>query len=270
MKWVLLIILFHTTNCIAQKTKLVWQEEFNYVGLPNDQKWTYEEGFVRNRETQYYTIKNKNNVWVENGYLTITGLKKSIVNKQFVQGSTSWKTKDSLAQYTSASITTLGKAHWKYGRIEIRAKLPNAKGMWPAIWMMGIINKKVINWPTCGEIDIMEFVGSDTNHIHAAVHYEQNNEAGFASSINKTFITNASTTFNVYALEWTKDKLEFYVNNVLYHSFKIETAMLKKNNPFRKPFYLIINLAMGANWPGKIDDLALPQKFLIDYIRVYQ
>lgn len=270
MKWFLFIHIFYTTSSIAQQRKLVWQEEFNYVGLPNSKKWKYEEGFVRNRETQYYTVQNKKNVWVEHGYLTISGIKETTKNKQYKQGSTSWKTKDSLASYTSASITTLGKVSFKYGRIEIRAKLPNAKGMWPAIWMMGSINRKQINWPKCGEIDIMEFVGSDTSHIHAAVHYEQNNEAGFASSINKTLLSNTSTDFNVYALEWTKDKLEFYVNNILYHSFSVETATYKKSNPFRKPFYLIINLAMGASWPGPIDDRALPQKFLIDYIRVYQ
>lgn len=270
MKWLFVIFTFYTSFSFAQKRKLVWQDEFNYVGLPNSNKWSYEEGFVRNRETQYYTVKNKNNVWVQNGYLTITGLKQTIANKQFVKGSTSWKTKDSLAMYTSASITTLGKAHWKYGRIEVRAKLPNSMGMWPAIWMMGIINKKEINWPKCGEIDIMEFVGSDTTHVHAAVHYEQNNEAGFASSVNKTLFNKASTNFNVYALEWTKDKLQFYVNDTMYHSFEINKANLNKSNPFRKPFYLILNLAMGASWPGDIDDNKLPQKFIIDYVRVYQ
>jgi beta-glucanase (GH16 family) len=269
MKLLAIVFLFFSINTFAQKRKLIWSDEFNYVGLPNKKKWTFEKGHQRNREQQYYTVNKKENAWVKNGCLTITGRKATIKNEQYKPNSSAWETKDSLAYYTSASVTTLGKAAWKYGRIEIRAKLPNGKGIWPAIWMMGN-NRNLVQWPTCGEIDIMEFVGTDTNHVHSAVHYEQNTVDGFASATNKIFVQQPYEQFNIYALEWTTEKLSFYFNDSLYHSFNINKANYKNTNPFKKPFYLIINLAMGANWPGPIDDDALPQSFVIDYVRVYQ
>jgi beta-glucanase (GH16 family) len=123
------LLIFISIPSMAQLTrKLVWQDEFNYTGLPDPSKWDYEVGHIRNNEKQYYTRARKENIWVENGTLKITGRKEGFVNGQYKAGATSWQQKDSLAGYTSASINTLGKASWRYGRIEISAKLPKGGG----------------------------------------------------------------------------------------------------------------------------------------------
>jgi beta-glucanase (GH16 family) len=254
----------------AQKLKgwsLAWQDEFNYKGLPDAKKWGYEKGHVRNNEQQYYTDARKENVWVENGFLTITGRKEDYANKAYKNGSAEWQQKDSLAQYTSASINTAGMAGWLYGRVEVKAKLPHGKGIWPAIWMMGIDRKK-IGWPGSGEIDIMEFIGNHPTDIYGTIHYADAHQQ-HRSSGNKTTDSTLKNDFHVYAIEWDKDAMDLYFDNRKFHHFVIDSAGTGNNNPFRKPFYLLLNLAMGADWPGPIDDAVLPQQFVIDYVRVY-
>lgn len=255
-------------NTQKQGWKLVWQDEFNYTGLPDATKWGYEVGYIRNNEQQYYTRARKENVWVENGMLTITGRKEEYPNEFYKAGSTDWHYKNPTAQYTSASINTLDKAGWKYGRIEIKAKLPQGAGIWPALWMMGT-NIKTVNFPSCGEIDIMEFIGvKDPTTIYGTIHYK--NDAGsYSSSGNKTTSTKLVNDFHIYAIEWDSTKIDIYFDEIKYHSFLIESAGTYKDT-FRKPFYLLINLAMGGNWPGPIDDTILPQPYLVDYVRIYE
>ena len=250
-------IVMMSSSLIAQKKeklKLVWREEFNYTGLPDSSKWGYEVGYIRNEEQQYYTNARRENVWVNHGVLTITGRKEN---------------NDYIAKYTSASINTLGKVGWKYGRIEVKAKLPHGGGMWPAIWMMGT-NRTELGWPKCGEIDVMEFVGNHPKDIHGTIHFQdpilkENKSSG--SSVTREKL---DADFHVYAIEWNEQTIDIYLDNEKYHSFATDAAGMGNNNPFRKPFYLLINLAMGANWPGPIDDSVLPQQFIIDYVRVYQ
>jgi beta-glucanase (GH16 family) len=177
-----------------------------------------------------------------------------------------------LAQYTSASINTLGKAvpiaiGRQYGRVEVKAKLPHGGGIWPAIWMMGA-NRPEVGWPKCGEIDIMEFVGNHPEDIYGTIHYPV--DEGNKSSGGKTPAVQVNSDFHIYAMEWNEKTIDLYFDKIKYHSFPIDTAGTGSENPFRKPFYLLINLAMGANWPGPIDDKVLPQQFIIDYVRVYQ
>ena len=268
----LLLILIAGTSSNAQKRekwKLVWKEEFNYSGLPNAKKWSYEVGHIRNNEKQYYTNARKENAWVSNGVLAITGKKESFPNESFKRGSGDWKTQDSTAQYTSASINTLGKVGWKYGRIEIKAKLPHGRGIWPAIWMMGT-NRSEVGWPKCGEIDIMEFVGNQPKDIYGTMHFPDPNAEGNKSNGNKITSENLKNDFHLYAIEWNEKTIDVYFDNNKYHSFSIDSAGVGEDNPFRKPFYLLLNLAMGANWPGPIDDSVLPQQFLVDYVRVYE
>ena len=268
----LLLILIAGTSSNAQKRekwKLVWKEEFNYSGLPNAKKWSYEVGHIRNNEKQYYTNARKENAWVSNGVLAITGKKESFPNEFFKKGSGDWKTQDSTAQYTSASINTLGKVGWKYGRIEIKAKLPHGRGIWPAIWMMGT-NRLEVGWPKCGEIDIMEFVGNQPKDIYGTMHFPDPNAEGNKSNGNKITSENLKNDFHLYAIEWNEKTIDVYFDNNKYHSFSIDSAGVGEDNPFRKPFYLLLNLAMGANWPGPIDDSVLPQQFLVDYVRVYE
>ena len=251
----------------AAKWKLVWQDEFNYSGLPDPKKWSYETGHVRNEEKQFYTAARKDNVCALNGKLIITGRKENFPNEFYKKGNNDWRYENEFAHYTSASIHTKKYEGWKYGKIEVRAKLPTGKGMWPAIWMMGT-NHDSAGWPVCGEIDIMEFVGSDPEYVHGSLHFFDP-KIEYRSGGSKISNTSADT-FHTYAVEWDKIKINFCRDGVIYHSFPIDEAGTGIENPFRKPFYLKINLAMGATWPGPIDDKILPQKFIIDYVRVYK
>ncbi|MCE5276438.1 MAG: glycoside hydrolase family 16 protein [Planctomycetaceae bacterium] len=236
--------------------ELVWADEFGDEGLPDPKKWTYETGFVRNQEKQYYTRARKENVRVEGGVLIIEGR-----NERFQKDG---KTAD----YTSASITTQGKVSWTYGRIEVRAKLPQGKGVWPAIWTLGT-NIRKIGWPRCGEIDIMEFVGHTPDKVHGTVHWA-NTDGKHASLGHSLKAAEPWKDFHIYAIEWTADTIDFYFDGTKYFTYKVPQADLPTGNAFRQDHYLILNLALGGTWGGKIDDSILPQKYEIDYVRVYQ
>jgi beta-glucanase (GH16 family) len=242
--------------------KLIWSDEFDKPGLPDPAKWTNEVGFVRNNEAQYYTQRRAENARVEGGMLVIEGRKESFNN----EGRRGPRT----AEYTSASLTTEGKASWTYGRIEVRAKLPSARGTWPAIWMLGTSHRQV-GWPACGEIDIMEFVGHEPGVVHANVHMTKYNHARGTGKGSRTKVPTISEAFHVYALEWYPDRLEFYVDEKKYFTFNKEPG---GNDvwPFDKPHYLLLNLAIGGAWGGAqgIDAGAFPQKYFIDYVRVYE
>ena len=158
-------------------------------------------------------------------------------------------------------------ASWKYGRIEVRAKLPHGKGVWPAIWMLGDDFPKV-KWPDCGEIDIMEFVGKEPSNVYATVHYAA---AGKHQSAGNKLTTPApSADFHVYACEWFADRIDFYFDSQKYHTVPTDVAGTGAANPFRKPHYLLINFALGGTWGGAIDETILPQTFVIDYMRIYR
>ncbi len=251
----------------ASEYKLVWSDEFNYTGLPDSTKWTYEEGFIRNHESQYYTYERPQNAWVHDGYLEIKAIKEDYPNKFYKRESTNWVTRDSLAHYTSACLVTSGKESWKYGKIEVRAKIPHGQGIWPAIWMMGA-DRLQVGWPACGETDIMEFIGRDSSHIYGTMHYPSAN--GPASNGTKTETMQAYNDFHVYGLEWDSTEMKISFDSTVYQTFPVNDATLNGDNPFRKPFYLLINLALGGAWGGPVADSVLPQSYLIDYVRVYQ
>lgn len=254
-------------NTDSPKWKIVWQDEFSYSGLPDPKKWTYEIGYLRNEEKQYYTPARKENIYAANGNLIITGMKEEFRNEFHKKGSDDWRYENEFAHYTSASIHTKEHEGFKYGKIEVRAKLPTGKGMWPAIWMMGT-NHQAIGWPACGEIDIMEHVNSDPEYIHGSVHYPDAKTA-YCSNVGKMeFIPD--NEFHIYAIEWDRQKIRFLRDDIQYHHFDVKEAQKEGVNPFRKHFYLKINLAMGSSWPGPIDDKDLPQNFIIDYVRVYK
>jgi beta-glucanase (GH16 family) len=249
-------IVMATTPVHAQKWTLVWSDEFNYQGLPDKSKWDYEVGFIRNHESQYYTRDRLENARVDNGVLTIECRKEQFKPENRPP-----------VQYTSASLETKKKAGWQYGRIEVRAKIPHGKGVWPAIWTLGT-NISRVGWPGCGEIDMMEFVGKDPNHIYGTLHYAV---AGKHQSDQGKFEMAAPyDDFHVYAVEWSPEKIDFYVDNTKYHTSLLDKAGRGANNPFRAPHYLKINFALGGDWGGPIDDAVLPQKFLIDYVRFYK
>jgi beta-glucanase (GH16 family)/GH35 family endo-1,4-beta-xylanase len=248
--------------------QLVWSDEFDHEGLPDPKKWTYEVGFVRNQEKQYYTQARKENGRVEHGELIIEGRKEHFPNAQYdpkTEGN--WQKDRKNADYTSASITTEGKASWIYGRIEVRAKLPQGKGVWPAIWTLGTGISKV-GWPRCGEIDIMEFVGHQPDKVHGTIHYGLDGK--HQSQGDKLTVDKPWEDFHVYAIEWEADRIDFFFDDTKYFTFKTPAADSDGSNAFRQPHYLLLNLALGGSWGGQIDDNVLPQQFVIDYVRVYQ
>lgn len=186
--------------------KLVWSDEFSQPGLPDPAKWNFEKGFIRNGELQYYTVGRAENARVENGHLVIEGRRERFENPDHRPAnptvSRSGRSNAAFADYTSASLTTRDRASWTYGRIEVRAKLPTARGTWPAIWMLGT-NMTQVGWPACGEIDIMEWVGFEPGVVHANVHTRKYNHVDGTGKGSSIRIKDASEAFHVYALEWT-------------------------------------------------------------------
>jgi beta-glucanase (GH16 family) len=256
----------------AREWELVWADEFNVKGPPDKTKWDYEEGLVRNEEKQYYTRERKENVRVSDGVLVIEGRKEPFANPRGKQDSKNWR-EQSVAQYTSGSIHTLGKAEFQYGRIEVRAKVPQGKGMWPAIWTLGT-NVGDVGWPRCGEMDIMEYVGKDQNTIHANNHFadpkNKENDLHKMAGGGKLKIEAPYADFHIYASEWTEKKITFFVDDKQYATFNIDTAGEGPDNPFRKPHYLLLNFAIGGSWGGPVDDSVFPRKYEIDYVRYYR
>ena len=250
-------ILIIAANCLhAEEWKLVWSDEFNYTGLPDKTKWNYEEGFIRNDERQYYTRERLENARVENGMLVIECRKDHFKPENHAP-----------VDYTSASLETRRTASWQYGRIEMRAKLPEGNGVWPAFWTLGT-NITEVGWPRCGEIDIMEFVGKETNNVHGTLHYAVNGKHQSDSGTMET--PKPYEGFHVYAVEWYPDRMDFFFDKKKYHTVLLDKAGKGERNPFRAPHYLILNFALGGSWGGPVDDAILPQKYLIDYVRVYQ
>jgi beta-glucanase (GH16 family) len=225
----------------------IWSDEFNTPGAPDGSKWGYDigAGGWGNNEAQYYTSRPEN-VIVEGGSLKI------ISKKEAYQGSS----------YTSARLQTKGKFSFKYGRVEIRAKLPSGGGTWPALWMLGN-NIDTAVWPACGEIDMMEHKGNDLNKIYGTLHYPGHSGGGGDSS---NFIPNttATTSFHIYSIDWRADTIKFYVDGQLFKTF-VNSASL----PFNQNFFLIFNTAMGGDFGGAIDPNFVSSTFEIDYVRVY-
>lgn len=258
---VLLVVLF--TSLIAysqpgsnsnqsQSKTLVWSDEFNYNGLPDSTWWNFQLGKARaNNEPQYYTNDPKN-VRVADGMLTITCRIENIDGEQ---------------RYTSTRINTRGKYEFTYGRLEARAKLPQGRGVWPAFWTLGVTGR----WPACGEIDVMEFWGHDPNTIAANVHTRDYNHTKGTGRGGKIVTEDLWKDFHIYAVEWYKDRMDFYFDDKMYFSCKSKGEG-PGEWPFFAPQYIILNLALWNNWRGApgIDDSIFPQEFIVDYVRVYE
>ncbi|MBE9576769.1 glycoside hydrolase family 16 protein [Flavobacterium proteolyticum] len=246
-------LLFISAFCFGQKSnkKLVWEENFNGTQL-NESVWNYELGNGcpnlcgwGNNEAQIYTNTNHT---LKNGFLIIEAKKEGSV-------------------YSSTRITTKDKKQFQYGRIETRAQLPVGTGLWPAFWMLGA-NISNVGWPKCGEIDILEYVGKVPDMVFTSLHTQESH--GNTINTKKTKITNIEEGFHLYAIEWDKDKITFFIDDVLVYNFQ-PTVKNENTWPYDQPFYFIINLAIGGNFGGPaIDNSIFPQDFIIDYIKVYQ
>lgn len=233
---------------------LVWSDEFQNDGLPDNTKWNYDIGGNGwgNNELQYYTNRPEN-ARVANGNLIIETKKETFLGRN----------------YTSARLLTKNKAQWTFGKFEIKAKLPSGKGTWPAIWLLAATDP--LRWPDDGELDIMEEVGFNPNVIHGTVHNKLYNGANGKQIGGSTVIPDAQTAFHIYSLEWTPTGLRWAVDGNNFFSY--DQAMYSGEAfPYNKDFFLILNIAIGGNWGGQqgIDDSIFPQQMLIDYVRVYQ
>lgn len=251
-----IFLLSATLLFFSCKKTLVWSDEFAMNGAPDSTKWNYDigDGGWGNNELQFYT-NDSGNARVENGILIIEARYDSSAVKP----------------YTSARMVTRKKGDWLYGRIEVRAKLPRGKGTWPAIWMLPT-DWKYGDWPSSGEIDIMEHVGYDPGMIHGTIHTEAYNHIIGTQKEGKITIPDCQDAFHVYAVEWTEAKMDFFVDDQLYHTVILDPEDDYKGWPFDQRFHLILNTAMGGNWGGKegVDNSIWPQRMEIDYVRVYQ
>jgi beta-glucanase (GH16 family) len=244
------ILLLLLSGCNQPKElpwQLVWADEFDYTGLPDATKWGYEVGFVRNNELQYYTSQRPENAVVGNDNLLLIGRKELFES----------------AEYTSASITTDGKHSWTYGKIEARMKLPKGQGMWPAFWMLGQ-NIHQVGWPECGEIDIMEHINNE-DILYGTLHWHNEKHVS-----NGTKTTCNVSQYHNYTIEWDKDKIKWFLDGAQYHEVSIENS-INSTEELHKPFYIILNLAIGGNWPKNPDETTqYPDTVYVDYVRVYQ
>lgn len=230
-------------------TNLVWFDEFDVDGAPNSTKWDYDlgAGGWGNNEAQHYT-NSSNNVSISGGKLKITAKKENF----------------SGSAYTSARLKTQNKFDFKYGKLVVRAKLPEGGGTWPAIWMLGK-NIGTVGWPDCGEIDVMEHVGNQQNHIFHTMHYPGHSGGGGVGNAGAFVNATASSQFHDYSVVWNANVMKFYVDNVLSYTFTNAS-----NLPFNQNFFIILNVAMGGNFGGAIDPAFTQSSMEIDYVRVYQ
>ena len=259
----------------AQEYALVWSDEFNENGPPNKELWNYENGFVRNNELQWY---QQENVYCKDGLLIIEGRKESRPNPLYDENSDDWRKERQTIQYTSSSINTRGKKEFLYGRIEVRARIPLESGAWPAIWTLGTD----MEWPSNGEIDIMEYYRiKDVPHILANAAWGTNqryNAKWKSKAIPFSDFTskdkNWGDKFHIWRMDWDEQSIKLYLDDELLNeiplSETINGTLGKHKNPFKQPHYLLLNLALGGQHGGEPDVEAFPMKYEIDYVRVYQ
>jgi beta-glucanase (GH16 family) len=233
---------------------LAWSDEFNESSLDST-SWNYETGAGGwgNNELENYTNSIKN-CFITNGkYLVLEARSESVGGNN----------------YTSARIQTMGKREFKYGRIDIRAKLPTGQGMWPALWMLGG-NIGSISWPACGELDMMEVLGNTPAKTYGTIHWGAIGTGGTQLGGNYTLpVDDFSEKFHVFTTIWTADTISWYVDDVKY--FTADKSAVTGDNPFNQPFFFIFNIAVGGNWPGSPDGTTVfPQRMIVDYVRVFQ
>ena len=256
---------------------LAWSEEFDKNGKIDTKVWNYEEGFMRNHEAQWY---QSNNARCKNGCLIIEARqeKKERNSPWYDTNATQWPRNVKTIRYTSASINTAGKKEFLYGRVEVKAKIPTGAGAWPAIWLLG----SGMDWPSCGEIDMMEYYRKDgVPHILANACWgterrwvaEWNSQA-----VPFTHFTERdpmwSEKFHIWRMDWDEKSIKLYLDDELLNdipqSSAVNGSLGNREQPFKKPMYILLNLAIGGDNGGEIIDAQLPMRYLVDYVRVYQ
>ncbi|HSW59127.1 MAG TPA: glycoside hydrolase family 16 protein [Dehalococcoidales bacterium] len=231
--------------------KLIWQEEFEGSEI-NLKNWTFDIGGDGwgNNELEFYK-RGPENVRLINGLLVIEARAESFGGRDF----------------TSARLKTQGLQSWTYGRFESRIKIPAGQGVWPAFWMLGE-DIAQIGWPDCGEIDILENIGKEPNRVHASAH-SKDYFASHSLTGSMEIDTPLSEDFHIYAIEWDENEIRWFLDEEEY--FHISKSEVPGGWAFNKPFFIILNLAIGGNWPGAPDETTIfPKQMLVDYVRVYQ
>ena len=249
---------------------LVWHDEFENEGKPNSSNWSYEYGFVRNNESQWY---QQDNAIVKDGLLVIEGRRETVKNSSYDATSMDWRRNKEWAEYTSSSIHTRGKQAFQYGIFEIRAKIDPSLGMWPAIWTLGV-NR---DWPANGEIDIMEYYqvdGEATILANAAWAHESLRAAWDEAKLPfSTFLKkdpNWADKFHIWKMEWDEDFIKLYLDDELLNEVDLSHTLNPDGfNPFRQPHYILFNLAIGSNG-GDPSTTSFPRTYEVDYVRVFQ
>lgn len=242
----------------AENYQLVWSDEFDYSGLPDSTKWSFDTqgnswGWGNN-EDQFYTANDIDNAEVRDGLLYINALKEELNGKK----------------YSSARLRTAQKGDWRYGRFEIRAKLPEGRGLWPAIWFLPS-DWEYGEWPKSGEIDLMENVGYMPDTILSTVHTNAFNHLKGTQKGDSITVPTCYSDFHVYRLDWDERQMAMFVDDQQVFTFE-KRGSSSDEWPFDKRFHLLLNVAVGGNWGGSkgIDDRIFPQSMVVDYVRVYQ
>ncbi|MBT8043628.1 MAG: glycoside hydrolase family 16 protein [Verrucomicrobiae bacterium] len=270
MKTVLVILSLafcSSINAEQKEWKLVWADEFNVDGKPDPKNWVYENGFVRNHELQWY---QPDNAYCVNGKLVIEARRERKPNPHYKKGSKKWQLRRPYARYTSSSLKTHGLHAWQYGRFEVRAKIIAQTGLWPAIWFLGEHGE----WPSCGEIDLMEYYGGN---ILANACWESNKQHPIwdksETPVSKLG-TNWDQQFHVWRMDWNAKTIKLYLNDRLLNTIELSKTHNRGGrglkNPFHQPHHILLNLAIGGRCGGNPSKTTFPSRFEIDYVRVYQ
>lgn len=249
--------------------KLVWADEFDKDGKPDPAHWTFEKGFVRNNELQWYQPDNAS---VRGGLLIIEGRRESKPNPEYKEGDSNWGRKRKTIEYTSSSLTTSGLHSWQYGRFEVRAKISAKPGLWPAIWTLGVNGE----WPSNGEVDIMEYY--DGNVLANACWGTQKRwNAKWDSSktpVAKLGGADWDQSFHVWRMDWDEKEIRLELDGKVLNTIDLTKTInptdMGPKNPFQQPHYLLLNLAIGGNAGGDPSKTEFPSRYEIDYVRVYQ
>ncbi|WP_134090199.1 family 16 glycosylhydrolase [Olivibacter sp. XZL3] len=259
---------FAATKYENEGYHLVWADEFNDIGSPKAANWKFEEGFVRNKEEQWY---QKENAWCEGGLLIIEARKEDKPNPNYVEGSEKWNENRPTITHTSSSINTRDLHSWQYGRFEMRGRINISAGLWPAFWTLGIAKQ----WPSNGEIDIMEYykgnilanIACGTEKPYQAKWYSK------TKPVKELGGEQWAADFHTWRMDWDEEAIALYVDDMLLNKVALEELVNRDGtgfNPFKQPHYILLNLAMGGINGGELGDTEFPNRFEVDYVRVYQ
>lgn len=247
--------------------KLAWSDEFDKNGELNSANWSYEKGFVRNHELQWYQPQNAT---CENGYLVIEARREQRPNPNYIEGSKDWRKNRPMIDFSSSCMITAGKKSWQYGRFEMRARIDISQGIWPAWWTLGVEK----DWPANGEIDIMEFYrGKLLANIACLSANKRTEWHSNTFPVDSLGGANWASQFHVWRMDWEKDFIALYLDDQLLNKVLVKDLVNKDGtgfNPFQQPHYMLLDLAIGGDNGGDPYKSTFPSRFEVDYVRVYQ